>query len=349
MTDKRPLHGLVSYDDDDDDNSQQKRKLTGLTGLVAYGGDDDDDDEIEETSEPLTKAIIHKVAVIIPTPSTISPHANQPFQILTYLLLPPIETTPRKSNAPVHLKPSTSLTNSPSLANLVRLRTAHAVSAPTSPSLRASSPLIPSRDRDTLSPFLADSPRVSDDGMEIDKALDDEDEEERKKKRMRELLKPKPIEGVEDWGLLPEPEGECDPELEVRFDTVWTHRNLSISTKRCLTNFSPSAPSQAKVAHFHTLRAAGTHFNTHLLRSKAFRNPHIYAKLVEFVDLDETGSNFPPEMFNPHGFPPQAFVTELVEAQRRMAEERAQQQTTGSRSNIHFVGATTAAVDSTSR
>lgn len=56
--------------------------------------------------------------------------------------------------------------------------------------------------------------------MEIDKAPDDEDEEERKKRRMRELLKPKPIEGVEDWGLLPEPEGECDPELEVRFDAV---------------------------------------------------------------------------------------------------------------------------------
>ncbi|RUP47450.1 HCNGP-like protein-domain-containing protein [Jimgerdemannia flammicorona] len=344
MAGKNPLTGLVSYDDDDDDDDDEpNQKVTGLAGLLSYGGDDDEDEDEEmengEASQPLTKAIIHKVAECVreiahshtmhprsrslqipipslptsPNPSTIHSHSSS---------RPPPDTTPRKPTPPTHLRPSTSLTNSPSLANLVRLRTAHAASAPTSPNARTGSPLIVPRDRDVMSsplrpmsPMAGDSPRVSDDGIEVEREPRDEDEE-KTRKRMRELLRPKPIEGVEDWGLPPEPEGECDPEVE------------------------------AKVAQFHALRATGTQFNTHLLRSKAFRNPHIYAKLVEFVDLDEVGSNFPQDTFDPHGFPPQAFATELVDAQRRAAEDRAQAQMSGARGGIQFVAG---AAESTSQ
>ena len=50
---------------------------------------------------------------------------------------------------------------------------------------------------------------------------------------------------------------------------------------------------QAKLAHFHTLKAQqGTHFNQSLARNRSFRNPHIYAKLVEWVEVDETGSAY---------------------------------------------------------
>lgn len=35
------------------------------------------------------------------------------------------------------------------------------------------------------------------------------------------------------------------------------------------------------------------------MQNKAFRNPHIYAKLVEFVSVDETGSNFPKDLWDP--------------------------------------------------
>ncbi|WFD49146.1 hypothetical protein GLX27_003824 [Malassezia furfur] len=48
----------------------------------------------------------------------------------------------------------------------------------------------------------------------------------------------------------------------------------------------------AKLAHFHTLKAQGTHFNATLARNRSFHNPHIYEKLVKWADLDETGSNF---------------------------------------------------------
>lgn len=82
-----------------------------------------------------------------------------------------------------------------------------------------------------------------------------------------------------------------------------------------------------------SLRESGTRFNEHLQESKAFRNPHIYEKLVEFVELDEYSSNFPKEQFDPHGLG--ADIDSLLDAQKKAAEEKALAQQ--NRSNIQFV------------
>ncbi|KAL1411962.1 hypothetical protein Q8F55_002955 [Vanrija albida] len=55
----------------------------------------------------------------------------------------------------------------------------------------------------------------------------------------------------------------------------------------------PSSALSAKVAQFLQLKRGGQHINTSLLQSSSFANPHIYAKLVEFVELDETATAFP--------------------------------------------------------
>ncbi len=36
--------------------------------------------------------------------------------------------------------------------------------------------------------------------------------------------------------------------------------------------------------------------------TKAFRNPSIVSKLIEFLEVDEIGSNFEMQVFDPHGF-----------------------------------------------
>ncbi|KAI9318634.1 hypothetical protein BX666DRAFT_1876822 [Dichotomocladium elegans] len=87
------------------------------------------------------------------------------------------------------------------------------------------------------------------------------------------------------------------------------------------------------------LRRSGHRLNDHLERNKAFRNPRIYAKLVEFIELDEIGSNFDKSEFDPHGFPPDATIDGILEAQRKFAEEKAAQQQ--NRSNIAFVNSST--------
>ena len=45
--------------------------------------------------------------------------------------------------------------------------------------------------------------------------FDDEPPEADDLARIRALLRPPPIHGVRDWGIPPEPEGECDPGIEV--------------------------------------------------------------------------------------------------------------------------------------
>ena len=36
------------------------------------------------------------------------------------------------------------------------------------------------------------------------------------------------------------------------------------------------------------------------MSNRSFRNPHLYAKLVEFADVDERTTNFPREIWDPH-------------------------------------------------
>lgn len=36
------------------------------------------------------------------------------------------------------------------------------------------------------------------------------------------------------------------------------------------------------------------------MSNRSFRNPHLYAKLVEFVDVDERATNFPRDLWNPN-------------------------------------------------
>ena len=49
----------------------------------------------------------------------------------------------------------------------------------------------------------------------------------------------------------------------------------------------------AKILHFLQLKREGIHFNQRLTQSKAFNNPNLYAKLVEYLDLDDSGTNDP--------------------------------------------------------
>lgn len=47
------------------------------------------------------------------------------------------------------------------------------------------------------------------------------------------------------------------------------------------------------------------------MKNKSFNNPHIYAKLVDFVQVDETGTNFPKSMWDPHDIQPEWYAEEL--------------------------------------
>ncbi|TFK37983.1 HCNGP-like protein-domain-containing protein [Crucibulum laeve] len=113
--------------------------------------------------------------------------------------------------------------------------------------------------------------------------------------RIRALLKPPPIPGVEDWGIPPEPTGPCDPALE------------------------------AKLAQFHALKRDPInpkHFNDSLMSNRSFRNPHLYAQLVEFIEVDERTTNFPKEVWDPTDLHEEWFADRISETQKMRTEQQ---------------------------
>ncbi|CCL98743.1 uncharacterized protein FIBRA_00748 [Fibroporia radiculosa] len=91
--------------------------------------------------------------------------------------------------------------------------------------------------------------------------------------RIRVLLRPPLTNGVTDWGIPPATNEPWDPALEAKLAGF-------LAIKR-----DPVGPK---------------HFNDSLMANRSFRNPHLYTKLVEFVDVNERATNFPPELWNPN-------------------------------------------------
>ncbi|KAJ7471328.1 HCNGP-like protein-domain-containing protein [Mycena galericulata] len=112
---------------------------------------------------------------------------------------------------------------------------------------------------------------------------------------IRALLQPPPIPGVDDWGIPPPSTEPCDPAL------------------------------QAKLEQFLALKRGvpPKHFNDSLMANRAFRNPHLYAKLVEFVAVDERSTNFPPALWDPTDVDPAWYADRIAETQKARAEQQA--------------------------
>ncbi|XP_061563710.1 SAP30-binding protein isoform X2 [Cololabis saira] len=56
--------------------------------------------------------------------------------------------------------------------------------------------------------------------------------------------------------------------------------------------------------------------NTLIQKKKEFRNPSIYEKLIQFCGIDELGTNYPKDMFDPHGWSEDSYYEALAKAQK---------------------------------
>ncbi|KAK2464517.1 hypothetical protein APHAL10511_003496 [Amanita phalloides] len=127
--------------------------------------------------------------------------------------------------------------------------------------------------------------------------------------RIRELLKPPPIPGIKDWGIPPVTQQPCDPAIVMKL-------NHFQELKR-----NPEKPK---------------HFNDSLMSNRSFRNPHLYAKLVEFVDIDERTTNFPRDVWDPNDVRDEWFADNIAEQQRKRSEQQSAAQSSSKRSHIDF-------------
>lgn len=90
-----------------------------------------------------------------------------------------------------------------------------------------------------------------------------------------------------------------------------------------------SEPDPELVKKFEILRQTkiekNMNMNFQIQKRKDFRNPSIYEKLIDHCEINEFGSNFPPEVFDPAGFHEGSFFDQLTHAQKVLMSELSKQ------------------------
>nr|XP_055023586.1 SAP30-binding protein [Misgurnus anguillicaudatus] len=78
-----------------------------------------------------------------------------------------------------------------------------------------------------------------------------------------------------------------------------------------------SSQLQEKIQKLYERRLHGDFdTNSHIQKKKEFRNPSIYEKLIQFCSIDELGTNYPKDMFDPHGWSEDSYYESLAKAQK---------------------------------
>lgn len=118
---------------------------------------------------------------------------------------------------------------------------------------------------------------------------EDELEEESEKHVVQEEIPVDP----NDVQLPPEPQGRCSNEL------------------------------QEKITRFHEKMVNnGLDMNKIIQQRKDFRNPSIYEKLIQFCSINEFGTNYPPEIYDPIRWGPESYYEELAKVQKTEMDRR---------------------------
>ncbi|XP_022250568.1 SAP30-binding protein-like [Limulus polyphemus] len=71
---------------------------------------------------------------------------------------------------------------------------------------------------------------------------------------------------------------------------------------------------------------------------KDFRNPSIYEKLIAFCGIDEMGTNYPPEIYDPHKWGPESFYEELAKRQKEEMDKKEKERK--ERTKVEFISGT---------
>jgi len=93
--------------------------------------------------------------------------------------------------------------------------------------------------------------------------------------------------------LPPEPPGQCSKDLQDKIEAMYRRKTED-----------------------------GYDYNRIIKNKKQFRNPSIYEKLIQFCDIDELGTNFPPELYDGHLFGKESYYEELAKVQKVEMDKR---------------------------
>jgi len=109
--------------------------------------------------------------------------------------------------------------------------------------------------------------------------------------------------------IPPEPKGRCSSHLQEKFGN-----------------------------YYEKMTREGLDMNVVIQNQKQFRNPSIYEKLIQFCQIDELGTNYSPEIYDPSKFGPTSYYEDLAKAQKAEMDKRQKEQK--ERTKVEFITGT---------
>lgn len=82
----------------------------------------------------------------------------------------------------------------------------------------------------------------------------------------------------------------------------------------------------------------GLNVNEYIQSKKDFRNPSIYDKLVNFIGIDEHGTNFPRHLYDPSVWGPESYYDELAKTQKEHHDKKEKEKQ--KRTHVEFIKGT---------
>ncbi|BBN04494.1 SAP30-binding protein [Marchantia polymorpha subsp. ruderalis] len=111
-----------------------------------------------------------------------------------------------------------------------------------------------------------------------------------------------------------------------------------------LHDFLPPAPTatyseelQTKFSKYLALKKTGRSLNEQLRNTKGYRNPDFLQRAVKYHEIDQIGSCFKKEVFDPHGYDQADYYDALALEQRREAERKEQERKQNQSQRVDFV------------
>uniref|UniRef100_A0A1J3IGH5 SAP30-binding protein n=1 Tax=Noccaea caerulescens TaxID=107243 RepID=A0A1J3IGH5_NOCCA len=120
------------------------------------------------------------------------------------------------------------------------------------------------------------------------------------------------VEGIADGGRADDASGESN-------DTLLDQFLPPPPKKKC------SEELQRKIDKFLSLKKMGKSFNNEVRNRKEYRNPDFLLHAVSYQDIDQTGSCFRKEVFDPNGYDPSDFC-DAIEVDMKLERERKEQE-----------------------
>lgn len=129
--------------------------------------------------------------------------------------------------------------------------------------------------------------------------------------RDQTMIEEEPEEPLVDEGTEPEKPSDTETNPSIDHSKLYGFSLPPEPKAKCPTEL------QEKITKsYEKMKTNNIDMNKIIQERKEFRNPSIYEKLISFCDINELGTNYPPEIYDPSHFGKESYYEELARVQK---------------------------------